>query len=127
MIMQLLVISTTTKNAGRWAARALLTTPATRRGAGYAIRPLVATPFSARFQSSAPNHDSQWMAATVHATERIGDHVDTDQDDEDLDAVLDSVLGDDVTELESDDEEGAVRFWFPTPHSCEIQPHMDSF
>lgn len=116
MIMQLLVISSTTKNAGRWAARALLTSPATRRGAGYAIRPLlVATPFSSRFQSSAPDRDSQWMAATVQATDRIGDHIDTnhddeeEEDDEDLDSILDSVLASD----DDDDEEGADDFTDP--------------
>lgn len=130
--MQLLVISTTTKNAGRWAARALLTSPAARRGTGYAIRPLlVATPFSSRFQSSAPDRDSQWMAATVQATDRIGDHIDTNQDeddeeddDEDLDSILDSVLASD----EDDDEEGPVRpfglFGSPPspPHRCKTYP-----
>ncbi len=131
MIMQLLVISSTTKNAGRWAARALLTSPATRRGAGYAIRPLlVATPFSSRFQSSAPDRDSQWMAATVQATDRIGDHIDTnhddeeEDDDEDLDSILDSVLASD----DDDDEEGAVRLQFDLlclgslPHRCTNLP-----
>ena len=82
-----------TRGASRWAAKALLTSPSTRRGVGYVIRPLVATPFSARFKSTAPD-DSRFMASsTVEAVNGVGFDTQDVDDDEVLDNVLDDVLG----------------------------------
>lgn len=88
-----------TRGASRWAAKALLTSPSTRRGVGYVIRPLVATPFSARFKSTAPDDTRVMASSTVEAVNGV--NVDDMDDDDILDSVLDDVLG----EAEEEEEE----------------------
>jgi hypothetical protein len=95
-IMQVLMIST--RGASRWAAKALLTSPSTRRGMGYVIRPVIATPFSVRFKSTAPDDTRVMASSTIDAVNGV--NIEDMDDDDVLDSVLDDVLGEAVEEEE---------------------------